>query len=377
MILTGARQTGKTSILLLLKKYLEEKQENTHFLNLENQDNLKTLNEHPFNIFELIPKTKTKITVFVDEIQYLDNPTNFLKLLYDDKRDKIKIIATGSSSFYLDRKFKDSLVGRKFLFEIYPLQFNEYLVFNGLEKLLQEKKPNQLSQKKILREWNKYILYGAYPKVALEHDTGIKEILLNEIVSSYVKKDVVDAGVKSYEKYFAMLKILAGQTGELLNSQEISNALNIAHKTVEEYLYIMRKSYHIAVVRPFYRSFKKELVKMPKVYFFDLGFRNLLLNNFVKIEDRIDKGNYFENIIFRELLNKKRDVAKIKFWRTQNKNEVDFVVDDIAVEAKYNKKSFKLSKYNKFRKKYPEILLEVRDYEDVLKKIQELNILYL
>ena len=97
---------------------------------------LKLLNKHLFNIFELIPKSKTKQIIFIDEIQYLHNPTNFLKLLYDEKRNKIKIIASGSSSFYLDKKFKDSLVGRKFLFEVYSLNFDEFLIFNEEKELL-------------------------------------------------------------------------------------------------------------------------------------------------------------------------------------------------------------------------------------------------
>ena len=138
IILTGARQTGKTSILIILKNYLEKKGEQCYYFNLENTEYLKLLNKHPFNIFELVPTSKAKQTIFIDEVQYLDNPTNFLKLLYDEKRDKIRIIASGSSSFYLDKKFKDSLVGRKFLFEVYPLSFDEFLIFNEEDELLKE-----------------------------------------------------------------------------------------------------------------------------------------------------------------------------------------------------------------------------------------------
>src|SRR3990167_7763620 len=108
IVITGARQTGKTSLMLLLKDYLEKQGQACDYLNLENPEYLTALNQHPFNIFELLPSRNGRQTVFIDEIQYLDNPSNFLKLLYDDKRDIIRVIASGSSSFYIDTKFKDS-----------------------------------------------------------------------------------------------------------------------------------------------------------------------------------------------------------------------------------------------------------------------------
>ncbi|MEA3463462.1 MAG: AAA family ATPase, partial [Patescibacteria group bacterium] len=139
IILIGARQTGKTSLLIMLKNFLEKKGGFCHYFNLENPAYLELLNKHPYNIFELIPESKSKQNIFIDEIQYLDNPANFLKLLYDEKRNDVKIIASGSSAFYIDKKFKDSLVGRKFLFEVYSLNFDEFLIFNHQEELLKQK----------------------------------------------------------------------------------------------------------------------------------------------------------------------------------------------------------------------------------------------
>jgi predicted AAA+ superfamily ATPase len=369
VILTGARQTGKTSILIILKNYLEKKRSQCHYFNLENTEYLKLLNKHPFNIFELIPKSKTKQIIFIDEIQYLDNPTNFLKLLYDEKRNKIKIIASGSSSFYLDKKFKDSLVGRKFLFEAYPLSFDEFLIFNEKEELLKEiKKNKKLSfyyQKKLNEHWKKYLIFGGYPKVALAKDASVKKIMLEEIGSSYIKKDVVDAGIKNTDKYFSLLKILAGQTGELVNSQELSKTLQMANKTVEEYLYVIKKSYQAAFIKPFYSNIRKELTKMPKVYFYDFGLRNFFLNDYRAIEKRTDKGAYLENIVFKKFLNQTESLDKIKFWRTQDKNEVDFIIGNKAFEVKFNQASFRASKYKKFKQKYPDIKLRLIDYKSL------------
>ena len=338
IILTGARQTGKTSLLIILKNILEERGKNCYYFNLENIEYLKLLNKNPFNIFELIPDSKSKQNIFIDEIQYLDDPTNFLKLLYDEKKDKLKVIATGSSSFYIDRKFKDSLVGRKFLFEVRPLNFNEFLIFNEEEDLLKQrdKKLTLYYRERLLELWEKYIIYGGYPKIALEEKDDIKKILLEEIGASYTRKDVIDAGIKNTEKYFLLLKILAGQTGRLVNSQELANTLRTSHATIKEYLYVMRKSYQIAFITPFYRNLRKELTKMPKVYFYDSGLRNFYLNNYNSIEKRSDKGSYTENIVFKELLNNVKDVDRIKFWRTQDKKELDFVLPEQAYEVKYD-----------------------------------------
>ncbi len=241
VIITGARQTGKTSILLMLKSGLTEKGEQCHYINLENYEYLRLLNKHPFNIFELVPDTKVRQYIFVDEIQYLDNPTNFLKLLFDEKREKIKIIASGSSAFYIDDKFKDSLAGRKLLFEIFPLNFEEVLIFNQHEELL-SKENDQLKifDKKIIVDlWDKYLRYGGYPKVVLAEDEEIKRMVLEEIGSSYIKKDIVEAGIKKTDKYFSLISILASQIGRLVNSQELANTLKITHKTIEDYLYVM------------------------------------------------------------------------------------------------------------------------------------------
>jgi predicted AAA+ superfamily ATPase len=370
IILTGARQTGKTSLLIMIMDFLEKKGQSCHYFNLENPDYLKLLDKHPFNIFELIPQSKFKQNIFIDEIQYLKAPANFLKLLYDEKRSKIKIIASGSSAFYIDKKFKDSLAGRKFLFEVYPLNFNEYLIFNKEEELIKRKK-KKLSlyyKEKLLKLWEKYVIYGGYPKVALAENDDIKRIILEEIGASYVRKDVLDAGIKNTDKYFSLLKILAGQTGQLLNSQELANSLGAAHKTIEEYLYVMKKSYQIAFITPFYRNLRKELTKMPKVYFYDLGLRNFFLNNYEIIKKRLDKGMYLENLAFREFLRKIKKVDKIKFWRTQDKKEIDFVIEDKAFEIKFKLNKIKREQYRHFEKQYPEIEFCFLTYENMLEE---------
>jgi len=370
IILVGARQTGKTSLLLLIKEFYEKKGVEASYFNLENPEYLKSFNDQPFNIFDLLPKRLTKQIVLIDEIQYLANPSNFLKLLYDERREKIKIIATGSSSFYIDRKFKDSLAGRKFIFNIYPLNFNEFLEFSGETEIAEEKTAKKLSayyKAKLGKLWEQYVIYGGYPKVALAKEENLKKILIEDIGSSYIKKDALEAGIKNTEKYYALIKILAGQTGQLMNSQELANTLNLAHKTVEEYLYIMARSYQLAFIRPFYKNLRKELTKMPKAYFYDLGLRNFFLKDFSAPDKRLDKGAYLENLVFTEFLKRGDDLDSIKYWRTQDKKEVDFIVGREAYEIKYNAKR-KISDYKMFIKQYPEIKFSMISREDIIKK---------
>lgn len=370
IILAGARQTGKTSLLLLIKEFYENKGTEANYFNLENREYLKILNERPFNIFDLLPKRPGKQVVLIDEIQYLADPSNFLKLLYDEKIKKIKIIATGSSAFYIDRKFKDSLAGRKFIFNIYPLNFNEFLEFSSAGELAEEKSAKRLTTHykiKLFKLWDEYITYGGYPQIALAETNDIKKILIEEIGSSYIKKDVLEAGIKNMDKYYALIKILADQAGQLVNSQELANTLNLAHKTIEEYLYVMARSYQLAFIRPFYKNLRKELTKMPKAYFYDLGLRNFFLGDFSAIDKRPDKGAYLENLVFTEFLKQGDSLDAIKYWRTQDKKEVDFIVGQEAYEIKYNAQR-KVSDYKIFIEQYPEIKFSLISGEDVIKK---------
>ena len=135
-IITGARQVGKTTILKQIENYLTEKGLPCFYINLEDPDYLHLLNDHPRNIFNLfsLPKNQ-KIYFLVDEVQYLDNPSNFLKYLYDEFSKRIKLIVSGSSAFYMDTKFKDSLAGRKKIFILYTLSLDEFLKFNNKQHL--------------------------------------------------------------------------------------------------------------------------------------------------------------------------------------------------------------------------------------------------
>jgi len=373
-IIVGARQVGKTTVLHQIKEHIEGQGENpSYFTSLEDPSILKTLDEHPNNLFLVIPPlTESKrVFVFIDEIQYLSNPSNFLKYHYDKYQDRIKFIVTGSSSFYIDEKFKDSLAGRKRIFQMPTLSFAEMLAFREKADLLEflntgNNLPAVFSDD-MQNLFHEYLLFGGYPDVVLENDISEKKKIISEIAESYVKKDAVEARLKHPEAYLLLMKILSSQIGNLLNVSHIGSGFEIKRISVEEYVRIMRKSFHVTLVRPFHRNLVKELRKMPKVFFNDLGLRNHFAGNFEPIGLRPDKGELFENYVFRALLDKYGEDS-IRFWRTQKGQEVDFIVEENkAYEVKFSESQFNPNKYGYFNEKYPKIPLSLIHYKNVLK----------
>lgn len=361
LLFIGSRQAGKTTILKQLQKILQKKGQPSHFINLEDPDYLKLLNVSPKNLFKIFSLDLRQNTfIFIDEVQYLENPSNFLKYFYDEYRGKIKLCVSGSSAFYIDEKFKDSLAGRKRMFYVFTFSFREYLRCKG-EDDLSQKDFNSLSlseREKISFFYQEYIIYGGYPRVVLAPLEEKVEIL-RDLAYSYVKKDVFEAGVRQEDVFYKLFKILSSQIGNLVNASELAGALGVSKTSIDHYLRVMQKSFHIQLIRPFYKNVRKELTKMPKVYFSDLGLRNFFSDNFKPFETREDRGALLENAVFRQLL-ERYDQSEIKFWRTIQKNELDFIVKDHeAIEVKVQPGQFKEKNYRTFLENYPEMEISI------------------
>lgn len=365
LLLIGTRQVGKTTILHQVQDILKEQKQSCYFLNLEDPDYLAILRESPKGLFKIFPlDLQRKNFVFIDEVQYLEDPSNFLKYFYDQYRGQIKLIVSGSSAFYLDRKFKDSLAGRKKLFYVFTLSFKEFLRFKNEDQLAQRELIHLAvsEREKVVFYYQEYLIYGGYPRVVLS-PLAEKEEVLRELAYSYIKKDIYEANIRHDEIFYQLFKILAGQVGNLVNTTELSNTLGVSKTAIDHYLYVMQKSFHLRLVKPFFRNLRKELTKMPKVYFLDLGLRNFFIKNFDAFALRIDKGNLLENAVYRELINK-NDFEEIKFWRTIQKNEIDFLInEERALEVKVNPREFKESKYQVFLKSYPHLKLSVVSFD--------------
>ena len=217
LLLIWPRQVGKTTILKQIQSKLKKKEKETFFLNLENPEIKTSLDEHPNNIFDIIwPLNRNnKKTVFIDEIQYLKNPSNFLKFLFDEYNEQLKIIVSWSSSFYIDQKFKDSLIWRKKVFTMYSLDFFEFLEFKWHSKLkiqLQTDKKILLPSKKTVELlFEEYTTYWWYPEIVLINDEQQKIKRLKEYSFDYIKKNIYDAKIQDEHKFLSLLKILANQ----------------------------------------------------------------------------------------------------------------------------------------------------------------------
>jgi len=368
IILTGARQTGKSTLLRQLQEICKKEGTPEVYITLENKTILATLNENPLNLIPFLPGTEKRVMVFIDEVQYLTDPSNFMKLLYDEHAARLKIIATGSSAFYLDSRFKDSMAGRKRIFQLPVCSFDEYLEMGGKAGLLAEKEritaqpdAKSLHIDLLRMEWENYMIFGGYPAVITEPDKKEKIARLQEIRDSFVKRDILDSGVVNDIAFYQLFRLLAAQTGGLVNSNKISATLRIKHETVASYLNVLQKCFHIGISRPFSRNMRKELVKMPKVYLLDTGMRNCLLNNFQPLANRTDRGELWENMVYR-ILAEKYGSNEVQYWRTSAGNEVDFVLQGIenpkALEAKFDESAIKPNKYKIFKEAYPDIPLE-------------------
>jgi len=361
LILVGPRQVGKTVFLRYLQNnFLPDNYPDStvFYFNLEDeslllhftdyQSLLKYLNLHGFN-------DKQKTFLLLDEFQKMNQPTKILKLLYDN-HPHLKIIATGSSSIDIFQKFRDeSMSGRKLVFKMLPLNFSEFLRFQDeqqddrkeiiFKNLLPEnnKLVRNALQSDLNSSFQEFLLYGGYPRLALCSSQEDKKLFLKEIYNSYVQRDI--RGILKLDNtasYTKLVSLLSSQIGNLLSKNEISNTLQINLDDLEKYLTVLEKTFIIKLVRPFFANKRKEITKMPKVYFLDTGLRNWILQNFTELDLRQDAGALTENFVFSELYKNLPTAWRIFFWRTRQKTETDFILQQneklFPVEVKY--KSF-------------------------------------
>ena len=358
IVLHGARQVGKTSILYYIEDYLKKQGETTCFIDLEDsrfvrildagiEEFIRYLKEEGF----LSAGRKKKVIIFIDEIQYLSDPSSFLKLTADHHKN-IKLVVSGSSSFAIKSKFKDSLVGRTVDFEIFNLSFREFLLFRQYPfqegKIYTAKKIDELRAM-----FKEYVLYGGYPKIVLTPEIDKKEKYLQQIIDTYVKKDIRDlADIKDVDKFNKLLETLASQSGQQMNIAELSNTTKIAKQTIEKYLFIMENTYIIKLVKPFSKNIRSELFKLPKVYFYDTGLMQML---WLKGLQKEIIGNVFETGIFAEMVKKYTHNA-IFYWRTKDKKEIDFILKIknaiLPIEVKLNFEQFNPAVMQYFNKHY-------------------------
>lgn len=339
-LIVGPRQVGKTTLMRQLMADLNEEGAKTLFLSLDND-----LDRPYFDSQEALV-SKIELTfggkkgyVFVDEIQRKVDAGLFLKGIYD-RVLPYKFIVTGSGSVELKEKVHESLVGRKRLFELGTLSFGEFVNYKTGYKYENKLAAFFLVESVLTQKYfQEYLAFGGYPKVVLAETEEEKRKTIQDIYESYLEKDIaLLLNVQKTVSLTNLVRLLAFQTGGLVNVSEISSTLGISVETVNNYLWYLEKTYIVERIRPFFKNVRKEITKSPIYYFMDLGMKNYAQRQFGSSFQHLSDGHVFENFVY--LLLKANLVlpTSLHFWRTQDKAEVDFIIDSgneiIPVEVK-------------------------------------------
>lgn len=354
LAVVGPRQCGKTTLL----KHIQNNLTDSVYLSFEDRDELE--------LFEKDIKGFAKRYIhfryiFIDEFQYAKTGGKNLKYIYDTYPET-KIIVTGSSALDLSVKTVKYLVGRILVFHLYPLNFSEFIQFKAQKYLYEEiylklKRTNRIdfhnpgnfkktvifyniitsSVKKQFNDFvDEFIVYGGYPSIVMSDSPNDKRILLKNIYNTYFLREVRDIlGLIDDFKLSNLIKALALQIGNLVEYKELSTVTQYDYVTLKKYLNFLEKTFITQMVRPYFVNRSKEIVKNPKVYFYDSGLRNVVLDDFRSLSNRTDKGALYENMAFSNFI--KNDI-QLNFWRTKGKTELDFVYQKdaliIAIECK-------------------------------------------
>ncbi len=327
LLLLGARQTGKTTLLIEMARRAVSSglclPENLYYFDLDTmrcQDVLAS-NRSLLDFLKIQPgdMKKTRTLVLIDEIQRLENPSLFLKSVYD-LHLPIKLVATGSSTLEIRSRVRESLAGRSLRHFLWPLAPEECrgTPFEELET---------------------YLRLGGFPSVVLEDDEARRQTVLANLLAAYLDRDIVEfLRVENIQRFTAFLQLLAGQVGQLVNLNEMANTLAVSRDTLSRYLSYLESTFMVRSLRPYVGNRRGELTKMPKVYFADLGFRNLLAGRLTGRLAPADRGPLIENLV-EILLRLDPRTESLFFWRTRSGAEVDFVWsvrggDLLAVEVK-------------------------------------------
>ncbi len=375
--IVGARRCGKTTLV----RHIFSGLKNAAAISFDDRSALELFENSPDDF--IVAYIKGNKYLFIDEFQYAKNGGKILKYIYDSQ--KIKIVISGSSAPDLTIKAIKYLVGRVFVLNLYPFNFREFLrakdanylkIYEKYKSEFDLKNPKTVKipdavHKKLSRYFEEYILFGGYPRVVIEENRDSKKEILKNIYNTYFLREVRDIlGLIDDYKLSKLVKGLALQIGGLTDYGDLTRLSGYSYPSLKKYLNFLEKTFICVFVRPFFKNKRVEIVKNPKVYFFDTGLRNATIDDFRKLEDRPDTGALLENGLAMQFI---KNGMEFNFWRDKRKNELDFVIPlgdrkFAAVESKKYLKSLRLPAENHFRKLYPDIDIYL-SYKDIDKDL--------
>lgn len=365
LAIVGPRQAGKSTFLEIIQKYLIEelgvKQEAISMVTFEDRKLLRQFEDDPLEFARsYMGSDKNQISyLMLDEFQYAEEGGQKLKLIYDSYKN-IKIIVTGSSSLEIKAQLGKYLVGRILTFYLYPFNFEEFLRAQNrrLEKIYQGKNKIILSwlfkrQKSHVKQgadpflnemidfYEAYCTWGGYPAVVLSRTNTERLKVLADIYNNYILKDIKGLLELATEKnLFLLSQYLATQIGNITVYQNMGQAASLDWRQLKKHLNILKETFILDWLSPYFSNRQKELTKNPKIYFCDLGFRNYLVENTSGLEKRSDSGAIVENQVFIRAKEISALENKINFWRTKAGAEVDFIFkirgEIIPIEVKFS-----------------------------------------
>ena len=355
MLIYGPRQAGKTTLVKSLEK---ESGLRTLYISADLSKNENLLMQRDLKAYSDL--TEGYQLLIIDEAQRVPDIGLVLKIMYDEM-PHLKVIATGSSSFDLANSASEPLTGRKRIYHLLPFSVEE--IAGGMNKYEFDEHLEDL------------LIYGLYPEVYTSSKNEKKEIL-EDISESYLFKDVLQlTTVKYISKIRDLLRMLAFQVGQQVSIHELTNKLGINRETVERYIDLLEKAFVIFRLQAFSRNPRNEVSKMDKIYFYDNGIRNILIDNLKPLGLRTDIGNIWENFIVAErkkqILYRRKSINAF-FWRTYSGSEIDYVEESdnglLGYEIKMNKDKFRIPKAWKVEYNGDLKLINRKNYLDFLLK---------
>ena len=329
-VITGMRRVGKSTLLTALLEMIPGK--NKIYLDLERIENRHLFRQPAYRDMEVFLEAQgiditSNCTIALDEIQLMPDIVSVIKFWYDTYG--VKFLITGSSSFYLKNTFSESLAGRKRIFELNPLSFDEFLAFKGLDEKVYGSFAFQSFTEGFYQQfkthYEEYVRFGGFPEVVLTKKVTSKKAMLQDILNAYIDLDVkLLSDYTLNDELYKLIRLLSARVGSKMDVSKLASIAGINRNKITNYLNLFEQTYFLTRLSPFTTNVDKEISQQPKYYFSDSGILHLM-------EDQ-DKGEIFENVVINQFL---RLDKRVNYYRKKSGQEIDLIwKENCAVEIK-------------------------------------------